>query len=471
MRIFFSAIVGMVLVTGQWAYGSCNSHSIYVPRQLSYNPIYENALMMEQTRNMSCGDYIFSLKPLYTQSTGCVFQRYFNPYYLSSLVVREDGSGNVDSLWFKVISSDTTFYRSTLSFNPERRTYGGLLYFNAKLSRSVQLSINTAIVYATSTMNICETDIENRGTVPGIETITQSFAHQSREFGRISGKKAKAGVDDIQIKLIKSLCTDICEHWDVYALFGLPTGAGSKSRYLFEPLVGSKHPQIGFGSTYARDVYNYSCGKLVLAGEFKWRYGCFANETRLFDIDDNGQWSRYLLLVNQLDPSTTFFAGNALALPARVSPRNSIDLFLSAHALVESWRFEIGYDFWYRSSEKIGLNSCAHFDNTVGIADLVGIAATDPHTSSSANITQGVEPGINQAVSDATFIPLRLNQLSLRSGAQPQNISNSVYGSIGYTFDSSCYAITLGLNGSYEVGHGRNTPDNASFWINFDVEF
>jgi len=239
----------------------------------------------------------------------------------------------------------------------------------------------------------------------------------------------------------------------------------------FEPLIGSKHVQLGLGFDGEVAVRDTERGSLTLLGELKWRYGLKGCEYRTFDLTKNGEWSRYMLVVQESDPSTTLFATNFLTLQTDVTPKNSLDLYLAAHWQSCNWQFELGYDFWYRSAEKICLSKTASLPTSIGIADLVGIAALDPETASTANITQGVQPGINQMVSDTTFITIKPEDLNLCSAGAPCSLSNTVYGSIGYTFEYGCHEMQVGLNVAYERGVNVNVPDNASVWLNVDYMF
>ncbi len=447
----------------------CNyPRSIFVPRQLSYNPIFENALVLDARKSddFTHKDYIFSAKPIYSQSVGSKFKRYFNICHKCSLNVQENNTGDINPLWFSVISSDTTFYSSILSFAPKRQIYGSLLYFDVNLPCNFELSINTAIIGTRNNMHICEKNIQNLG-VCSDKTVTQSFADKDRCFGRICGRRTQVGVDDIQVKLIYDCCHKCDNAWDLYALVGIPTGRGSRATYLFEPLVGSKHAQLGFGTDMFWNIKDYNCGSWSLVGELKYRYAFKAHECRSFDLCANGQWSRYMLFVNETDLYITFPAINRLTFKADVMPGSSLDIYLATHANHNKWNFELGYDFWYRAGEKIKL-CCKNFPTNIGVADLIGIADQDPQSASTATISQGVLPGTNQMVSDPTFVPVTLRDINLISGAQQKSFSNSFYGSLAHKFVTKCdNDILLGVNADFELG-SRCTPNNVSVWLNCD---
>ncbi len=459
LMFFLSAYSGSSLKS------NCYPRSIFVPRQLSYNPILENALTIDMQHNKAW-DCVFSVKPLYTQSVGSTFEEYFTINHKCSLNIQEDGSGDISSLWFKVISSDPTFYNSQLSFNPKRTTYGGLLYFDAQLSNHFHISVNTALINTHNNIHLCEKNINNLGTAD-YTTVTQSLAASERLFGKVQGAHSKTGFDDIQIKMIYNPYQTKRFYWDFYGLFGIPTGDGSNAHYLFEPLVGSRHIQLGLGTNAEWCITNNHGRTLKFIGEAKYRYGFKAREVRSFDLKKNGQWSRYMLFVNELDKYSTYPAINDLTFNAQVTPRSSFDLYLAADFTIKAWDFELGYNLWCRSAEKISL--CSQSLNSVGVADLRGIAAQNPQSASTANIAQGDVVGINQMTSDATFIPVTMSDINSISGAQPFSLSNSIYGAIGYTFDAERYDIQLGIGGSYEKGSSGNTPDNGTVWLSFNL--
>jgi len=468
MKKLMRLILCIALLHNQ-SYG--NANIIFVPRQLSYNPILEDALVFAAQGQDSAWDYFFSAKPIYSQNIGTKFQQYFIINNKSLLSVQENGSGDIGSLWFQVIASPTTLYSSDLSFDPQRQTFGTMLYFAIKFPHNLELIINTALVDARNTMNISETNISNQGTTPGLQTITQAFANPALLFGKIDGPLCKAGFEDIQVKLLYNLGLKEPFYWDFYGLLGIPTSSGTQAEYLFEPMLGSKHLQIGLGTDASWDMHTYEKGRWSLQGVIKWRYTFSADEMRSFDLTNNGDWSRYLLFVNSLTKSVAYPAINDLTFNAQVTPGNSLDLYLATHWDHDEWRFELGYDFWYRAAEKIAIPSALLPIPSVGIADLVGIAALTPESASRAKISQGVLPGSNQIPSDATFINVTPSNINLDSGGAPQSISNSFYASIGYNYARIRHDIHTGLSVSYERGHTVNVPDNISIWLNIDVTF
>lgn len=466
-------LLALTSLCAQALRADCYAHTIFVPRQIAYNPVYEDALVFDEYAHMDNDRFLFSVKPIYTQTVGNTIKRYFNINHACSMNVQEDGSGDIDSLWFQVISAPNTYYSSTLSFNPVQQTYGALLYFAWMLPADFALTVNTAFVKRKNNLHICETNIPSGdlGQVPGFSTLRQAFMSTGMEYGKICGAQSKGGVDDLQIKLLKNftMCDDSL-FWDIYALVGVPTGHGSRAVYLFEPMVGSNHAQFGLGLNAEKSFEFRMCDRFSLYGECKWRYAFQATETRSFDITPNGQWSRYLLFTTPTANADPFFAINDLTFKAKVTPRNSFDLLLAAHVEKRQFSFELGYNLWYRQSEKVC--PCINLPE-VGIADLVGIAQLTNSspvtitTSSAATISEGVYPNEYQIPRDASYTLVTAANINSWSGAQAASCSNAVFGSIGYHH----HILDLGINASYEGASNSNTASVASVWANIDIRF
>ena len=449
------------------------AHTIFVPRQMAYNPIYEDALVFAEYAHTN-NHFLFSFKPIYTQTVGGSIKKYFNIDHLPTMNVEEDGSGNIDPLWFQVIAASNTFYSSTLSFAPVQKTAGALFYVAWMLPNNFAITVNTAFVKRKNNMHISETitPSNNIGQLPGFSSVTQSFANTQMEYGKIAGSQSKSGVDDIQIKVLKNitLCEDESFFGDIYGLIGIPTGHGSKAIYLFEPMVGSHHVQFGLGFNAEKSFDFHLTDQVSLYGECKWRYGLKAKETRSFDMTPNGQWSRYMLFTTPTATADQFPAINDLTFKADVTPGNSFDLLLASHVEVSRFNFELGYNFWYRQAEKV--SPYMHLPE-VGIADLRGIAQLNnpvPVTvtsSSKATISEGVYPNQYQMPRDGTYTLVTADNINPLSGAQAASCTNAVFGSIGYEYG----IVDMSLNVAYEGAANKNSVSVVSLWVNADVRF
>ena len=467
-----------------------------MPRQLSYNPIFENAQSCSfklynqlVSKNLCQSDNVtFSAKPLFSHNIGTKFAQYFTIDQKPVLNVQEDGSGDIDPLWFQVFSPQGSFYSSNLAFNPKRTTFGSMIYTLVNITDHISTSANTALISTRNNIGISETNIDYPGTTPQLQTVTQVLSNTTfLKYGAIGDTLTKSGIDDIQIKLIyHSYSAQEYDHYEykklfyeAYLLAGIPTGQGSQAIYLFEPLVGSSHPQIGLGGNL-----HYSFGKLRFQAEAKWRYAFAGDEIRSFDLTKNGQWSRYMPVVDSLFPASQSTGVNNLTFLTQVTPRNSFDLYLAAYYdLHETLHVELGYDLWVRQAESIQVNPIFS-SPAIGIADLdnlyplqlTGTLASAPSaggatSASGANISQAAF-GPNIAPSDSPiFIGIQPTDLNLTSACAQQSLSNSIYGSIAYTKELYRHALRSGLSIAYECGHGINVPNNISVMLTIDLLF
>ncbi len=194
------------IVASQALRADCYAHTIFVPRQMAYNPIYEDALVFDEYAHMDNDRFLFSVKPIYTQTVGNSIKRYFNINHACSMNVQENGQEILIHYGSKLFLLLSTYYSSTLSFNPVQQTYGAILYFAWMLPADFALTINTAFVKRKNNMHICETNIPSGdlGQVPGFSTLTQAFTSTGMDYGKICGAQSKGGVDDLQIKLLKN---------------------------------------------------------------------------------------------------------------------------------------------------------------------------------------------------------------------------------------------------------------------------
>jgi hypothetical protein len=454
----------------------CVSKTTFIPLQVTYDPVYEHALNYYKKNIFNkCWKFFFTGNYFFQNSVGNNINTYFNIDNKKTMEVREDGTGDIDSVWFKVISSDDTFYKSNIRMCPERLLFGVNLYFDVNFSwlcSNLRLAVNTSIAYSRNKINFTETNIENQGTVKNFKTVTEAITGSSYEFGRICCQRDKTGLDDIQVKLIKRWmwCN---KGLNLFGLIGIPTGEGTKSLYLFEPLVGTKNFNVGVGLDFDWNFYCKNNINLSLLGEFKWRYGIRGKERRSFDLTDNGQWSRYLLLVKESDKNATFPAINELALDANVTQGTNVNGWFAAHINKKCCDFEFGYAVWFRQKEKIQLAKCdeASIKSNLAIADLVGIAAQNPQSASTANISQSVEPGSNQIQGDSSFIALKDDDLNLDSAAHPQVLTNKFYASIGYNICYKGYPAELMLSVSYEKSRDKNALDQVAVWLGSSIMF
>jgi hypothetical protein len=472
---FFQLYLFFALLSG-WSTIYSVSHTFFAPRQVTTDPTFELALTdyyIYHARDEK--KFQLSIKPFYQQSTHEEnVAEFFLPHNKCCAEVREDGAGDINPLWFNVISAPGTLYNSVVCFAPQRTTYGGVITFYADLCSLVDglwLLGNTALMGATHRMRVHEYNRIGNGTIPGFATLCDGFNNPTWCAGKIKccGGKTKGGLDDIQIKIGYDCNRSTAGHSALYGVCTIPTGTNQTSNYLFEPLIGSKNGTLGLGLNADYMMYEGENSSWTILGDFKYRYAFGAHERRSFDLSNNGDWSRYLLVIMQDQPSNPLPGINYMTLPSEVTPRSTIDLWLALHHQYCNWDIEIGYDLWWRQKEKVALRCCDNplSSNTIGIFDMSGICGTNPTTASTATIAQS----FGAVVSDPTFVPLTVNQLNLLSAAHPTVLTNKIYAAVARQF--TCTSITglFGLGGSYEFAQHNSAFNQWALWANLGLDF
>lgn len=457
---------------------SSQSSSFFMPRSVTHNATLELALdtyQIYRDPTTACSSWQFYVTPFYMQSNNgkqlaCSLLPNNNSKAGSQkLNIQENGSGNVCSLWLDLIAAPGLSYSSTMTLCPTSKTAGGYFYGRANLGEHAWLSVSFAAMKTTHNLHLKEklTGDKTYGTMPGITTGIQAFNNPDWCYGKLSRcALSRTGVDDIQIKLGTNYYFSNNKYRFGFYLVGtIPTGNKPQSKFLFEPLVGTKHGALGFGI-----MGDYTCPidknkQWSVLYDFKYRYLFSGREIRSFDFTTNGGWSRYMLLVKQATTSVSFPAINDCTLPANVTPGSQIEYWLAAHYASCSWHIELGYNLWWRATDSITI--CGSLPANTGIYDLAGAVGNNP-TSSTANISQSAI-GPNKAPSDAVFTPA--TKLSSSSAAQKSCATNSLYLAFSYN-GTLCnkHSWLFGIGGGYEWAQ-RHALAQGSIWTKLGILF
>lgn len=440
----------IIILVGLFLMHSCqgSSKSFFRPRDVSTDSALELSLVnYHRYHNPDAGWFSFYVKPFFMGSTNKKqLSRYFLPNNKTCVTLDESGHGNIDPLWLNVISPNGSFYTSTLSLAPERKVAGMLFTFYANITQTIWLGINTAAMQVNNNAHLCETDRTQPGTIPGFENAYQAFNNSAWCAGKISACNLKiGGLDDIQFKLGYDILKNDESHASLYLVATAPTGKRPNAQYLFEPLVGSKNGSFGVGLNAEVGLCDFKDKTCAFMVDLKYRYIFGATERRSFDLCNNGDWSRYLLVVTADQLLNSQPAINLLTVPTHVTPRSTIDLWTAINIPVCNFNVEIGYDFWWRQSEKI----CKKCPIVAGYGIQTLALCTSGSSASTATICQAAQ-GSNVTVTDATFTPITDADLNLNSAAHPNAHSQKLYLDLGYTFNDICSTPIIGLGVSYE---------------------
>jgi hypothetical protein len=455
------------------------SRTVFIPRSITTDSTlqlaltnyhwYHQADSLEDKPIMS-----LYLTPFFQQSRNKKeLARYFLPNNTSCLNIQENGTGNIGSLSLGLISTPGTSFSSQVRICPQRRIYGTHISLYADLSDlacGMWFNIAFAAVRAEHDLHLRETNISNPGTLPGLQTATQALNNPTWIAGKLSPcKLRKSGVDDIQFKWgYDWYFCDEQSHIGLYVNAIAPTGKREQSRHLFEPIVGRKHGGIGIGLNADWALLTDCDSQADFMLDAKYTHYFPARGQRVFDVCPNGDWSRFLQVVNAATPAFSVPALNTLTQSVRIAPRGTLDVWAAFHYELCCWNIEAGYNLWWRQAERLCLQ--CPFPSTIGILDIPGLCSILPATSSTFRINQSIV-GPCPAVSDATFTPLTSANINLLSGSQPRSLSHKVYGACSYNTDICETPIMAGVGGSYEFARHHNALEQWTVWGKLGISF
>jgi hypothetical protein len=454
----------------------CRSHSYLKPRSITTNNVFQHNLGLywwyhDVLCEENCIWWAMQVMPLYQRSTDAkAIAEYFFPCHKSAISIKEDGTGDVGSLWLNLIAQNGQSFDSTVSMRPVRSVSGVYVDFRFDFSTIIchsWVDIALAVLHAKHTLHFCQTLSQYPGIACDVSSAGQALSQESWCYGKFktcSGLTTH-GVDDVQLKLGYDWFYCDTNHISPYIVGIVPTAERGSSEFIFEPSVGSNHASIGVGVLGDYKMWLDDFKELTLLTDFKYRYVLRATDTRSFDLCKNGDWSRYLQIVQECAPSNSLPGINFLTQEVQVIPGSTIDWWLAIHYQQNQLNLELGYDFWWRREERIKL--CESFPSDWGIYDIAGDCNRNPVTASTAHICQSVVNNVPS--SDATFTALTATDLDLASGAAPRAISNTVYLAVaynGYLCDSPAF---IGFGGSYESGN--QILSNWALWIRCAVAF
>lgn len=215
-------------------------------------------------------------------------------------------------------------------------------------------------------------------------SVTQSMAgnvsfgdYHPLEYGKVDCAQKLFGLSDIQIAFGWNMVNAEAYHFGINVRTSIPTGTIPKGIFLFEPIIGNGHHwELGIGlSGHAVTWYCNDEWMMGIYGDLNVTHLFGTHQRRSFDFLRHGSGSRYILLQEMGNPvvdgvtvagapiatqyhGTIFPAINATTLGCDVSIAVQVDLALMLTWQHEYVNFDIGYNLWGRSAEKIQCREC-----------------------------------------------------------------------------------------------------------------
>lgn len=196
----------------------------------------------------------------------------------------------------------------------------------------------------------------------------EAFSNKNRMYGKLSEQTLiKQGIGDFKIKLGIG-----GEHWSLYAKSTLPTAEKPTNEYMFESLMGNGGNAglgAGIGLRFGQSRDNFAWDWHFMS-EFEYLFE--ATQMRTYDLTNNGEWSRYLLMLEYYKASDFFSAptnaANLLTLKTKVTP--GVDIQLGTQVSLSRGGFTLGFNYAFSCQGEEQLRICENFHSNFNIASL-----------------------------------------------------------------------------------------------------
>ena len=314
------------------------------------------------------------------------------------------------------------------------------------------------------------------------------------KFGKIIGAHAKGGLADLQCACGYNFLLREHGHVGLNVCMAAPTGSRPKSEFAFEPIAGNgKHWEVGVGFN-GRVLLWEKDGQqeFSFVGIVNLMHLFRARQHRSFDFKKNGFGSRFILL-KQFDKNQQYTGSltpaiNQTTLPCSVRIDLRADIVTMFNYIYNKFSFDVGYNGFIRSKEKINLRGCIP-DKQYGFKGVQSVTGQNSNTTESSATVFGVDlTGTMQEMVDKQSavadnpspVFIATNDLDLNSASSPRLITHKLFANFGYSWPDKTIPPFIGIGGELEFEgiNPRNTaqPDGNTLaqwgiWLKIGARF
>jgi hypothetical protein len=389
--------------------------------------------------------------------------------------------------------------------------------------------------------NFCEFATGQRDLFINDQQNSINVTVQKLQFARFSPcDLTDTGIAEIRTTIGYNFIQDECTHFGLNLRMAAPTGRRPHGDFIFEPMVGNgKHWEFGGGMTAHYTFWENECANRSLGIWFEGYITSLfkTRQRRTFDLKGKPN-SRYMLAERLGTPVAGLFANplpgnvtgsvapvaqfknqftpvaNLTTFDVNVSSGIQADLTLLLNYTRCDHSFDIGYNFWSRSCEKIDYyckcaprtllsdgstwalkGDAAVYGFTQGeVVEPIALSATESLATINAGtntpcgtpfaVEQQANPGIDNAQfardtsglgfpgsifagtaglraniqTRTSFNPVFLTENDIDfCGARTRGLSSKVFAHWSYTWNRcECWIPFLGIGGKVEFAHSRN---------------
>ncbi len=370
-------------------------------------------------------------------------------------------------------------YRTTMQIRPKRSVFGlGITYkqYIGKCDNPCKkwfMELSGPILYVRNKVHLTEFDTIVSGfPVEGsAATLAQAFTGAipifttptNEDTPMLYGKINDASNNgmrnvgfDVEIKFGADTVMTDCFSFNGYFGLHVPGSRRPNGEYLFEAIAGfNQHFGFLLGGATSVTMWQECDRSLTWEIESTSHYFVHNVQTRSFDLKYRA-WSRYMLVRDQngvIVPGINVFTRSM-----KVSPRFSFDVNTGiVYNIDGKFQGEVGYNLYALQGERVRLIdrfptglATVGFNNATLYPDPNFITRKSDIGDNNQNIPAPGQPGAlpNETIEE--------DNLNLLSAAHPGALSNLVYFSMGYQWDTLKFPLAAALGASYEIS-GKNT--------------
>lgn len=474
------------------------SHSFFSVRPQFQTASPERVTLFRDRIGKQCDGYhgAIQIVPLGGQSGQTdLLARFFLPFDKCSLDVASIELDNkklppdIMSQQFGIYPEAGQQFKSTISIEPRQSIAGvGITYRQAFLqlpdsNNYVWFEISSPIISVENKVCLKEKVDPNNGKLQdhGLpQNMTQAFKQESWLYGKIDNehRMRKTGLADIELKFGYEWLKRGCCFLESYIGLLIPTGNCPKARYMFEPIIGhNKHMGLFFGNTGVFEFWHCEpCCDFFFALDMNALYLADRIERRSFDLKYR-PWSRYMqvyankeqaeLALSQRSETLHTPGINVFTQDMCVSPRMAKTINSALIITRDCLQAELGYNFYARDAENVKLKCCWNPEPALKNS-LVGGGQTNPYQTINWFV---IDTAVNNEVFYYTNNVIKASDLDLESAAHPAVLTQTIYATLGYSWDCKKYPCFAGLGASYEAANDNVGLNRWLVWGKCGISF
>ena len=425
------------------------------------------------------------------------------------------GTQNLLAQDFNIFTVNHDF-ASTITIDPNQSVIGLGLYDrqsfwkNHDRGRGFWLSVSTSIQHVKNMMNLCEFVTNDGGGADEtandfvVANMIEAFSQEDWKFGKICANSSmkKTGLADIEFKIGYEWLQHDPAHMESYIGVVIPTGNKNEGVYIFEPIVGrGKYAGIMFGSSLGLEIWTNETGNMNIRYELANHTEILfkRDQVRSFDLKYR-PWSRYLPVYASLEEATEIAALtnlsfrqnestpgiNVFTQKLQVKPGLTHDINTAFIFTWNRFQAEVGYNFLAKRGEIVELD--CPWQPVVALKHFLGAGQTNPIRTINGSpfyeqiVSSITLPATVPPTPDFQLIPVPLaryetvviqaTDLDLNSAATPAILTNTLYGTLGFTLPEREYPLFGNVGGSFTFSKNNDAaPRRWVLWAKMGLSF